>query len=645
MRILLVLILSTLSFGIQAQEFKFGKVSKAELEEQSYPLDEEANAAYLYKYRTTYYRYASGSGLNMVTEIFERVKIYKAEGFEYATKEIPVYTGSSGESVSGIKAITYNLVDGKITESKLEKSAIFRTQRTKNWKDVKFTMPNIKEGSVIDIKYTVISPFVYSIDDYVFQMDIPTKQLHADLKILDFFKFNKRMKGFLTLNPKTESYNHNSLNTKVNKLTFDLTNIPALEEEMYVSSMDNFRSAMSFEVVSLEIPGSTYEVFSKTWEDVVKTIYESQSFGGELSKKGFFEDDLDAALAGVTDIDEKIAKILSLAKQKIKWNSYRGYSCDEGLKKAYKLGTGNIADVNLLTLAMLKHANIKCAPVLLSTRDNGIPIFPTLNGFNYVVAAAEGNDGYKLLDASDEYSAPNITPYRTLNWYGRMITDEGASEIYDLLPKSKAADQTMLQFEILDDGSIEGKCRQSFSNHYALQKRQEYFKNDQEKYVEELEQEFNGLEVSNFTTKNESDVAKTFVQSYDFYQEDQVEDLNGKLFIKPLVYFSIDKNPFLNETREYPIDYGFPWIDSYRITIKIPEGYEVESIPENTVFSLPDNMSKFKFVTQRNGSMITVVSSLSLDSALIPAASYGALREFYKMVVEKQAEKIVLRKV
>ena len=49
--IILSLLLSQLS--IIAQNYKFGKVSKEELQERFYPLDSTAEAAYLFKKRRT----------------------------------------------------------------------------------------------------------------------------------------------------------------------------------------------------------------------------------------------------------------------------------------------------------------------------------------------------------------------------------------------------------------------------------------------------------------------------------------------------------------------------------------------------------------------------------------------------------------
>ena len=107
--------------SIFAQDYKFGKVSKQELEEKYYAKDSTADAAYLYKKRRTYYTYNNGSGFEILNEIYIRLKIYKEEGFNYATFKLPYFSPESGKSekISSIKAYTYNLDDkGKIKEDK-----------------------------------------------------------------------------------------------------------------------------------------------------------------------------------------------------------------------------------------------------------------------------------------------------------------------------------------------------------------------------------------------------------------------------------------------------------------------------------------------------------------------------------------------
>src|SRR5690606_18368913 len=130
-----------------AQNYDFGKVSKEELEEKHHPLDTSATATYLYKNRRTYIKYDQNLGFQLITDIHERIKIYKQDGFDYATNDVQLYkSGSDEEKVSGIRATTYNLVGGKIEETKLGKDGIFKNEISKYYNETKFTLPNIKEG-------------------------------------------------------------------------------------------------------------------------------------------------------------------------------------------------------------------------------------------------------------------------------------------------------------------------------------------------------------------------------------------------------------------------------------------------------------------------------------------------------------------
>src|SRR5690606_15734582 len=118
----MVLILALLHMGIQAQDFKFGKVSKEEVLEKSHPIDKEANAAVLYRSVNTRYEYSANEGFTLVTDVYERIKIYNKEGFNWASKELLYYKNlRNEEKITGLKASTYNVIDGKLIVEKLKK--------------------------------------------------------------------------------------------------------------------------------------------------------------------------------------------------------------------------------------------------------------------------------------------------------------------------------------------------------------------------------------------------------------------------------------------------------------------------------------------------------------------------------------------
>jgi len=60
---------------------------------------------------------------------------------------------------------------------------------------------------------------------------------------------------------------------------------------------------------------------------------------------------------------------------RMNWDNKYGVYTDKGVKKAYESRTGNIAEINFILINMLNGAGIQANPVLVSTLDNGVPVF------------------------------------------------------------------------------------------------------------------------------------------------------------------------------------------------------------------------------------------------------------------------------
>ena len=94
-----------------AQDYKFGKVSKEEILQKEHPVDPTAEAAILYREVHTNFEFSTSSGFYMVTDVFERVKMYTKKGFDWASKVVELYQGNSGsnDEISGLRGYTYYL--------------------------------------------------------------------------------------------------------------------------------------------------------------------------------------------------------------------------------------------------------------------------------------------------------------------------------------------------------------------------------------------------------------------------------------------------------------------------------------------------------------------------------------------------------
>lgn len=655
---------------LQAQDFEFGEVSKAELEEKQHPKDPEANAAILYErtYITT--RYIQGQGFQLETNIHRRIKIYNKDGLDMANHYIPLYKSGSSEreKVAGLKAYTYNLENGKIEDTKLRKDGIFKEKRSEYVDVQKITMPNVKEGSVVEYKYKMISPYLQNINEVYFQYRVPVNKIEVLFEAHDYFTYKKHYKGYFRLKPEESSrsgkitltgssrsgafggpqrttFSRDEIDFTYKVTKFNLSNVPALKEESYVSNIENYRSAVKFELAQTQMPNDIPQYLAKSWDDVVKTIYKSEYFGGQLAKTSYFKSDIDALVGGVSGEMKKAAMIYSFVRDKVKWNGKYGKYADLGVRKAFKEKTGNVADMNLMLTAMLRHAGINANPVILSTRSHGITMFPTLNGFNYVICAIEVENAVILLDATNYYGEPNVLPVRALNWSGRLIRKDGSWSQISLMPNQKALRSTMVNVTLDENGDLAGKQRTQFTSHHALDFREVYIQADEEDYLEKLENLIEDIEICDHAVTNLKKIGKPVLQSYAFEKESQAEIIGDKIYFSPLFFLSTTVNIFKAEERVYPIDFGYPWKRKIMMNIQLPEGYEIESLPEAAAIKMPENLGAYSFNISKTPTGISVVMSKEINAPVITPDKYGALREFYKMLVEKEKEKVVLKKI
>jgi hypothetical protein len=657
-------------FNLTAQEFKLGKVSIAELQEKVHPKDSSASAAILYKRGKSRLEYDQTDGTFVtVTEVETRIKIYKKDGYNWANQEVIYYSGTGGrEKVTFSDANTFNLVNGKIEKTKLQSDGSFDEIINKFRSRKKIAMPNVKEGSVIEFRYLIRSDF-REIRDWDFQTSIPVNYSEFSTYIPEYYVYNSRQKGYVF--PKvvseknnksinflskerqssggfsavTTTYSSDKVDYMETKTTYTAENFPAMKDEAFVNNIDNYTSSVQHELSMTKFPNQPSKLFSADWNSVVKTIYDYDSFGPELNKTGYFENDVKAIVAGLNSPEEKILAILNHVKSTVKWNGYTGYDCDLGVKKAYKEKTGNIGDINLMLTAMLRYSGLEANPVLVSTRSNGIAIFPNRTAFNYVIAAVETQNGNILLDASDRFSVPNILPFRTLNWLGRLIRKDGTSEEINLMPEKVSNDIVFMSYAVDADGKVSGKTRKQCTDHNAMSYRSGIDGVKEDSYLEKLENENNKIEISEYSRTNEKEILLPAIETYSFRGENLTEVIGGKIYLNPMLFYANTTNSFKQEVREYPVDFGYPFSDRYNITIQIPEGFAVETLPAPAAVAMEDNLGSFKFNIAVSGNTLQLAIVHQINEAIVSADKYEMLKEYYKTMIAKESEKIVLKRI
>ena len=631
-----------------AQSVKFGKVEKVDFADSYYEKDSSANAVVIYKKRDTHFQYDDMTGWKLVTEIHERIRFYNADGFKHATKKVRFYNGGENESVN-IKGYTYNIENENIVKTKLDKKEIFLEKASENWTIKSFTMPNIKDGSIVEWRISISSPYTTYIDDVICQYDIPIKYLECKVQIPEYYVFNFYPSRYYPLKIKKSSaqkrYQTQSGSVGVTEKAYSLKQefIPALVEEKYVNNINNYRAKIKFEIAAFNPRNGPSKLYNTSWERVTKTIYQNTNFGGELKKSNHFKEDLANIKSNSSNQNEEIVNIFEFVKNKIKWNKSNGkYTSADGIKSAYKNGIGNVADINLTLVAMLKEAGVNAHPILVSTRSHGIPLFPTKKGFNSVIAGVEQNGEVILMDASAKYSSLNVLPRKDLNWEGRLVRDDGTSTKVSLYPKVYNLKNVKLNAKINTEGTVEGLMITTYNGLNALEYRTVASNQKEEDIIALLESNYRDIEIEKFRISNKEKCSKPLSEMLQFTQDNGADIIGDKIYISPLLFLTVNENPFKLKERLYPIDYASPWSNKTNISLEIPEGYILQSKPEDLALTLPDQMGTYILKTEFKNNKILVTSQTNLNIPVISSIHYSSIKELYKKAIENQLEKIVL---
>lgn len=659
-RVGIVVLFFLFSLQSSGQNFDYGKVSKEELLEKAHPLDSTTAAAMIFKKVRTYFVYNLKNGFTVNHEYSYRIKIYKKEGLNWANFVVPYYVGyeeMNDEYVKFSNAVTYNLENGAIVKTKLNNEGSFKKNVNEYWNQATISMPNVKVGSVIEFAYNLKSENIVKFPVFENQYDIPLNYSEYKTEIPEFFIYKPLITGYVKVKSEEKLVNgFQNFDDKNNQTTgiryeqinsvYLSENVPAIKDEEYLDNLKNYKSSIQYELERTRFPDQPVKDFTITWEGVAKTIFENKNFGKELNEQLYIIQDVKMILKNVVSKEEKLDVIFKFVQNKMNWNNDYGYFTDKGVKKAYLDNSGNVAEINFILIAMLKLAGINANPVLLSTIDHGIPAFPNRTVFNYVIAAADIDGKQILLDGTSKFTTQNILPFNTLNWTGRLIKNDGTSQEINLVPTSPSEVSYTLMTKVDPLGQISGKFRVQKTDYEAYSFRSKNGQSSEDAYLEKLENDLGAIQISDYQIENKgTDLSKPVMETFTFTSDKHCERIGGKMFINPLLFFAVNKNPFVQEKRQMPIYFGYPKQYKYSINMEIPEGYIVESIPKPLKMATEDKMLLFTIITLAEGNRIQIVITREINASILGADYYQGLKDFFQKMIEKQNEKIILKKV
>lgn len=650
----LVIFLSLGQFAI-AQDFPFGEVSQEEMDMKTYAKDASAHAVILKEFGTSRIDVTNDDNIKLIYEYHVKIKIFDNEGFDEGTVEIPVYNNSdadSYESVDNITGVTFYTDDnGIIQKAELENKKIYPVKENKHWANYKFALPGIRNGSVIEYKYRIESPYFENFHSWRFQNDIPKMYSEYDVHIPGFWVYNASLRGSLKLTKSTSDiekgcFSSHGANCDCSFMKYAMSDIPAFKTEDYMTSPKNFISAINFELVEYTNPYTgAKKRMTKEWKDIDYVLKSDPDFGSQLKKKGVFKDRIIPVIAGKTDDLGKAKAVYAYLQKWFKWNNFYGIE-SEGISKAVDTHSGSVADINLALVNALSAAGLNSEAVLLSMREHGVvnTLYPVLGDFDYVVAKVNIGDKSYLLDATDPLLPFGTLPFKCLNDKGRVFSLDKPSYWIDLALPQKEKSVRTFDLTLQEDGKLKGTLTNYFIGYEAYKRRIAIKKyNSVDEYVEKLSAESPKLKILKSEILGLDSLDEPLTEHYEI-EFNAYNKMDNRLAFNPFFSDRIAVNPFKLDERSFPVDWGMASDSRMVLTIHLPPGYIVETPPQAMSVAMPNNGGKFMTEYQPDNGFFVFSHVIQLNKPIYGAEEYPYLKEFYNKIIQSEKAEIVFRK-
>jgi len=637
-----------------------------------YPKDSSAEAVVLVDYGESIISYNQGKGFQITFERLRRVKILTKEGLKWADFTIPLYHDSDQEEkVTVLKVMTYNLEGNKIVATKAKSESFMKEKYDANLNFTKVTWPNVKEGAIIEITYKVTSDFLFNFQDWEFQETIPTRLSEYRAKIPEYFNYEKYMQGYVTLavsenetmpgsftvnstqrstgsgfSTTSTSFSQDKIEYQEQRFRWAAVDVPVFKQEPFMTTTKDYISKINFELAftnfSQEFSNPGVKRYMGTWEDINKTYWDrvEEVITGSNSLK----DEVERVLTGLSTPDQKVSAILNLVRQNVLWDGkYRTYP-ENSPKKTWEEKKGSSAEINFLLACLLEKAEINVSPVLLSTRDHGFvrEQMPISSQFNNAVCQVRLGDKSVLLDATDKFLPIGMLPEACLNGNGFVVAREGFQWI-GLQPTIRTRTIFNTDLSLSESGELKGTLKIDKTGYNSVDARKSFITNGEKVYLKTLSDD-HSLTISKSEFPTAKEIQQPFKEIHDIAISEHITEAGSTIYLSPFILGRTGENPFKQEKRTFPIDFGHSFDEMYMAKIVIPDGFAIDELPKAKLISLPEGAAKYSYNVAQIGNTISFTSSLNINRGLFTQDEYLNLREFFSQIVAKQAEQIVLKK-
>jgi Domain of Unknown Function with PDB structure (DUF3857) len=577
---------------------------------------------------------------------YVRIKILTEEGRKYGNVEIPYDRQQS--NVSNVRARTIHS-DGSILnfDGKVFEQIIVKSKGSKVLAKT-FSMPDVQIGSIVEyhFNYDFKDGYIYD-SRWILSEDLFTRK--AVFTLLPYSRWAVRWAWPAGLPAGTAPPKEDP--DKIIRMT--AVNIPAFNEEEDMPPANELKFRVDF-IYSEEGFENNED---KYWRNFGKKQYGRVE--GFIGKHKAVDEAVAGLLSPSDSPEAKLHKLYSRCQQ-LRNLSYEPFKTDEEEKRGklkpidnvddlWKSGYGSGYDITWLFLAMARAAGFDASPVLVANRSEYFFNPTRMNSkelqANVVAVKVNGKDLF--FDPGAAFAPYGLLPWQETAVRGRRLDKDGGTWIDTPLPQpSVTRVERKADLKLTDEGSLEGEVTITYTGFEAYNLRLEERNEDEAARKKLLEEQLKecvpaaiDVEVKNQPDWKSPD--QPLVVEYDVKVAGWASSA-GKRALLPVGLFSApEKHMFEHSVRQYPIYFRFPFEKVDDVSVTLPLGWQVGSLPK----PLDNDAKAARYTLKAEGNTTGVHFNRTLvsDLSILPKDTYPALRHFYQGVRSGDEAQIVLQ--
>jgi hypothetical protein len=624
----------------------FQPVSPDELKMTSEPLAPGAPAIILYRQVDRNDNDHDTRGRTSHDNEYFRIKILTEEGRKYADVEIPF--DSQYENVVDVKARTIkpdgSIVnfDGKVFEKTLVKG------RGVKYLAETFTLPDVQVGGIIEYSYKIdLGADMLFDSNWILSNELFTKKAQFSLKPYLGTAYSLRW----SIHDLPAGAMPKQGTDYVVRM--EASNIPAFQTEDYMPPADELKSRVDF----IYEEGYGEKDQASYWRKVGKKRNDYlESFVG---KRKAMEQSVAEIVSPNDSQDVKLRKIYDRVQQ-IRNTSYELRKTEQEEKRAkekppenaeelWRRGYGDSVQLTWLFLGLARAAGFEAYGCWVSSRGQYFFKPATMQSrklnSNVVLVKLNGKDVYFDPGAA-------FTPFGLLTWYetgvtGLRLDKDGGTWITTTLPQaSESRIERVGKLKLSDTGDLEGTLTVTYTGLEAMHHRLEERHADEvarKNYLEErVTSQVGAAAVAELTNKPDWTSSEApLVAQFGLKIPGWASNAGRRALIPAAIFTAGEKGVFQHANRVHPIYFEYPHEKSDDVTVELPPGWQVSSVPKEQTED--GQIIVFNLKVEKNPGTLRLTRKLTNNLLLLDQKAYPDLRSFFQAVRTGDGQQVVLQ--